>query len=371
MKNIISILLVLFFMACASKEGDKKAELEKLKTDQTALKEKIVALEEAIAKEDTTSANEKLKLIGITEMKTAPFSHYIEVQAKVEGDEDVMVSPEAMGNITAVLVNAGDVVSKGQTLATIDDKLMQRGIAELQSQLDLVLSLYNKQKNLWDQKIGTEVQYLSAKTNKESMERRMASMQEQLSMTRIKSPISGTVDDVNIKIGQSVMPGLPAIRVVNLNALKLKAEVPESYISKVKKGNEVLIYLPDLKKEIKGNLSYSAKVISTMNRTFNVEVKLNSKEVDFNPNMVATLKIIDYSNPNTFSLPLSVVLKGTEGEYVFVAAQENKKLIAKRRQIKQGIVYNGTIEIKEGLMAGDKVITSGFQNLVEGDEIKM
>src|SRR6185295_16366748 len=171
---------------------------------------------------------------------------------KVDGDEDVSVSAEAMGTVTAVLVKAGDHVSTGQVLATLDDKMMKQSVAEMQSQLDLATTVFNRQKNLWDQKIGSEVQYLQAKTNKEAMEKRMASIQEQWNMTRIKSPINGTIDAVNIKVGQSVAPGMPSFHIVNLTELKVKGEVAESYISKVQKGNNVVIFFPDINKEVKG-----------------------------------------------------------------------------------------------------------------------
>ena len=322
-----------------------------------------------MADADTTGGNSKSTLVNITEVTPQSFSHYIEVQAKVDGDEDVNVSSETMGTVTAVLVKAGDNVSKGQVLATLDDRIMKQSIAEMQSQLDLVTSLYNKQKSLWDQKIGSEVQFIQARTNKESLEKRMASMQEQWDMTRIKSPVSGTVDNVIVKIGQSVAPGMPAFHVVNLSQLKIKGEVAESYISKVQKGNHVLIFFPDLNKEVKGVVEYSGRAINNMNRTFNVEVRLNPKEGDFHPNMIAVLKIIDYTASNTIVVPVKTVQSGSDGNYVFVALAQNGKMIAKRQAVKPGITYNGNTEIKEGLKQGDKVITIGYADLVDGEEI--
>src|SRR5260221_145690 len=219
-------LLLLFFYSCSHNSGstDKRTELEKLKKEQSQLKEKISKLEEELSKENNT-ADDKSKIVAVTEIKPELFHHYIEVQAKVEGEEDVLLSAETMGNVTSVSVKAGDNVNKDQVLATIDDRMVRQGIAEVQSQLDLATQIYSKQKNLWDQKIGSEVQYLQSKTAKESLEKRMASMQEQLNQTRIKSPIEGTVDDVKIKVGQTVVPGAPAIRVVNLTELKVKGAV--------------------------------------------------------------------------------------------------------------------------------------------------
>ncbi|HRH67758.1 MAG TPA: efflux RND transporter periplasmic adaptor subunit, partial [Bacteroidia bacterium] len=246
MKKILFSLLILTAVSCSqnSDTDKKRAELDNLKKEQASLREKITRLETELADADTSGLNVKSKIVVVTEMNPVPFNHYIEVQAKVEGEEDVTVSSETMGNITSLNVKAGDKVSKGDILAVVDDRIIRQGIQELQAQLDLVTQIYNKQKNLWDQKIGSEIQFLQAKTNKEALEKRMGSLQEQLDMTRIKSPINGTVDLVNIKVGQTMAPGVPAFRVVNLSSLKVSAEVAESYISKVKRGNDVLIYFP-------------------------------------------------------------------------------------------------------------------------------
>lgn len=317
------------------------------------------------------SAIVKSKLVGFTVVQPQVFNHYIEIQARVEGDEDVLLSPETAGNVISLQVKAGDRVSKGQILAVVDDKLIKQGIAELQSQLDLIIQLYNRQKNLWDQKIGSEVQFLQAKANKESMEKRMDAMKQQLDMTKIKSPINGTVDDVAIKIGQTVAPGFPAIRVVNLSSLKVKGEVAESFISRVKKGNVVILFFPDQNKELKSKIEFSGNRIDPLNRTFNVEVPILEKQGDFRPNMLAIMKIVDYTSPSAFVLPISAIQKSSDGEFVYVASIEGDKAIAKRKVIHSGMIYNGFTEIISGLEAGDKVITSGFQNVIDGDAIRI
>lgn len=371
MKNILIILLIVSIAGCSgSGNGDaKKAELEKLKKEQADLKEKINAIEAELALNDT--AEVKSKLVGISDILPQIFNHYIEVQAKVEGDEDVLLSPETAGTVTSILVKAGDKVRTGQVLAIIDDKLIKQGIAELQSQLDLSNQLYNRQKNLWDQKIGSEVQFLQSKTNNEAMTRRMDSMKQQLEMTRIKSPINGTVDEVYIKTGQTIAPGVPSIRVVNLSSLKVKGEVAESFISRVKKGNEVILIFPDQNKELKSKIDYSGSRIDPLNRTFNVEVQLSEKQGDFHPNMVAVMKIVDYTNSSTFVLPIGAVQKSSEGEFVYVAHQEGEKMVAKRKIVKSGMNYNGFTEIKSGLESGDKVIINGFQNIIDGDAVRI
>ncbi|MFZ7124375.1 MAG: efflux RND transporter periplasmic adaptor subunit [Candidatus Pollutiaquabacter aromativorans] len=368
--TVILTTLTIVLYACGS-GSDKHAELEKLKKEQATLKEKITALEAEIAQSDTSKNDEKSKLVAIKEMKPETFKHYIEIQAKVDGDEDVIVSPESMGNITSLQVQAGDRVVKGQLLATIDDRMIRQGVAEAQTQLDLATQVFNRQKNLWDQKIGSEIQFLQAKTNKEALEKRVASLQEQLEMTRIKSPINGTVDQVDIKIGQAVAPGMPAFRVVNLNALKVTGEVAESFISKVNRGNETIISIPDMGKEINTKLDYAGRAINTLNRTFNVEVRLSPKDGELHPNMVAVMKIVDYSAASTFVVPIAAIQKSSDGEYVFVAVQEGGRLVAKRKKVSAGMIYNGMIEVREGLAEGDQVVTAGFQSIIEGDPIRL
>jgi membrane fusion protein (multidrug efflux system) len=370
-KIIILIVSITLFVACShTKSTDKEAELKALKSQEEELKAKISKMEAEIGVKDTAK-DEKAKLVGVTTMAQQPFNHYIEVQAKVEGDDDISMGPQTPGTVKEVIAHAGDNVKTGQVLAILDDQQLLAGIGEIQSQLDLANTVYDRQKNLWDQKIGSEVQFLQTKTNKESLEKRLAAMREQWNMTRIKSPIDGVVDEVDVKVGQAVAPGLQAFRVVNLTALKIRAEVAESYISDVAHGNPAIIYFPDQNKEVKTTITYSSQVINKLNRTFNVEIKLNASDGQFHPNQVAVLKIIDYSTAKAFVVPIGAIQKSLDGEFVYVAANENNKFIAKRKIISSGMTYGGMTEVKTGLDGGDKVITNGYQNVIEGDPIRL
>lgn len=315
--------------------------------------------------DSTAQVNDKTKTVEVLSLQTQVFNNYVEVQGKVDADENVSVNAEMPGTVSKIFVQLGDQVSIGQILAELDSKVILQGIAEIQSALDLATTLFEKQKNLWDQKIGTEVQFLGAKSQKESLEKRMASLQEQLKMSRIISPINGIVDAIDIKIGQATMPGLPAMRVVNMNSLKVKGEVAESYLAKVKSGNDVIVIFPDMMDTVRTKITYAAKVISPLNRTFTATVNLDGKK-EYHPNMIAILKIVDYSNPKAYVVPVSTIQKAQEGDYVFIA--ENKK--AKKVKVKVGRTYNGNAEILEGLNETDKLITRGFQELNEGEVIK-
>ena len=356
-----TVSIVLF----ACKNGDKKAKLEDLKKQMSDLRTKIDTLEADIAKTDTSKKEEKVKMISVTTVTAQAFSSYIEVQGKVDADENVTISPEIGGVVTKVNVKAGEEVSKGQVLAETDSKVIQQGIAELQNALDLATTLYYKQKSLWDQKIGTEVQFISAKNQKEGLEKKMATIQQQLEMTRIKSPINGTVDEVFLKLGQMGAPGMPAMRIVNFANLKVKAEVPEKYAARVKKGNPAIVLFPDISDSVFTQISFSAKVIGQLNRTFNVEVALdNSKE--YHANMIAILKIIDYTNKSAFVVPEGTIQHTEDGDFVYV--DNNGK--AKKAKVVIGHEYNGKAEIKSGLKEGDKLITTGYQNLNENESIR-
>ncbi len=358
-------LLIAFFAITACSQVDKKAQLEKLKSQQADLQTQIDSLQAQINRESKTT--QEADLVMVTPMKATIFTHYIEVQAKVDGEDDVMVSAQTPGVVKTVNVKVGDQVSKGSVLATIDDQVYQKSMDELQSARDFANTVFKKQKALWDQKIGTEIQYLTAKNNLESLDKKLATVREQLDMTRIKSPIAGTVDQMELKVGQAVSPGMPGVRVVNFSKLKVKGEIAEAYVNRVNKGDAVEVVFPDLNKTINAHLSYSGKAIDAMNRTFKVEVNVDGAGRDLNPNMVAVMRVSDYTNTKAYILPISVVQSGTDGSYVFV--MENGKAV--KRTVKAGQTYNGNIEIMDGLKDGDNVITTGYQSLIDNQPVKL
>jgi RND family efflux transporter MFP subunit len=278
-----------------------------------------------------------------------------------------MVSPKTGGVVTAVYVKEGDRVSKGQVLAVIDDAVMRQSVEELKTSLDLATTVYQKQENLWNQKIGSEIQYLQAKNNKESLERRLQTLNSQLAMNRITSPLSGTVDEVNVKAGEAASPGLGVVRVVNLAEVKVKAQVADSYISAVKKGDEVKIILPDIKENIDGKISFVGQVVNPQSRTFDIEVTLNNRDNKLKPNMLAVININDKTTQNAIVIEENFVQQTETGNVVFVAGSQK----AEARKVKTGLSYNGNVEILEGIKPGDSVITNGYQDLVDGQAIKV
>jgi RND family efflux transporter MFP subunit len=366
-KNLVFIALMAFAVSCSS-PSDKKSELNKLKKQHDELAVKIKALETELGSTGGTVAKNLVNVI-ITEARPAEFNHYIEVQGKVDGEDNIAVSAQMPGAITEVFVKEGQSVRKGQILAQIDNSVMQQQLSNMEQQLEFVTNLYEKQKALWDQKIGSEVQFLTAKNNKESLEKNLAALKDQIEMSKIKSPINGSVEEINLKVGQMASPGLPAVRVVNFNTVKVVAEMAEAYAAKITPGNKVVIYFPDFKTEVESEISFTSKYINPVNRTFITEVKLAPGKVEYRANMIAIVKINDYQNTTAFTVPITLIRESPKGNYIYVARQENGEMVARRLPVTVGRTYNGLAELLTGVNAGEKIITTGFNNLMDGQLI--
>ncbi len=345
-----------------------KAKLAELKKQDADLRDKIQVLQDSIKAEGGNEV--KSVKVEIQDIALQPFKHYVEVQAAVYGQDNINVNAEMPGVVKNIYVTEGDKVNKGDVLACIDDAVLQQNIMEIQTNLDLAKTLYEKQKGLWDQKIGTEVQYLSAKSNYESLQKRLSGIQQQDDMSKIKSPIDGTVDAVKIRVGESVGPGLPTIQVVNSDQLKVRGNVTEAYIADIHQGDSMLVSFPDLHKEIPAVTSYVSSAIDIVNRTFMVEVKL-PQNPNYHPNMIAMMKIVDYASPSAVIIPINVVQSDPTGSFVFVARNQNGTMVANKTMVKVGKVYGGNAEITDGLKAGDKIITVGYDDLNNGDAISL
>jgi RND family efflux transporter MFP subunit len=369
--TILSLALAVSFTACNKDGGNKEEQLAKLKNEQADLNTKIAKLEEELKAEGKGGVIEQKAVpVSVVAIKPEQFKHFLEVQGKVDFEQNVMVSAKVPGVLTSVRVNRGDRVSKGQILATIDASVLDQSIMELRSSLDLAKTVYQKQKNLWDQKIGTEIQFLTAKNNKESLENKLATLQQQRDQYNIKAPISGTVDEVNPKAGEAVAPGVGVIRVVNPSGTKIVAEVSESYASKIRKGDEAMVFFPDMNKEMPATVRVVSTAINPNSRAFTIELGLkNASELNLNPNMIAVVKINDYSKENAIVVPVNVIQKDESSNFVYVASKEGKGEVARRKKITTGMVYKDKAEVVQGVSANDKIITAGYQDLNEGQPI--
>jgi membrane fusion protein, multidrug efflux system len=371
----VMVLIMVIAMACGSssspaKKDDKKTELKKLREEQTKLSEKIRKMEDEIEKTDTSAeAQANAKLVEIKPVATDKFTHYIDLQGKVDAENIAFVSPRGMGGqVKAVYVKQGDHVKKGQLLLKLDDAVTRQQIAQLKVQLDLAQTLYERRKNLWDKQIGTEVELLQAETNVENLEKQIALLNEQHSMANVYAEISGVADMVNIKVGEYFTPstaGMKGIRIVNTNALKVTVEVPENYLHKVDKGSQIEITLPDINKTVTSKVSVKGSIIDPSSRSFYIEAKIPSSK-DFRPNQIALVRIQDYEADNAITIPMNTLQNDEKGKYVMVAVNENGKLLARKRQIEVGELYGNNLEVKAGLKPNDALITEGFQGLYDG-----
>jgi len=375
MKNIIVVSgLAALLWACGGvASGDleaRKNKLNKYKSQLQELEVKIAELEKEIALMDTAgNAGLKTRLVKVDTLKGGQFVHYIDIQGTVDSDENILVSPEMPGVITNLYVKEGDRVSRGTLLASMDASTLMNTLEEIKTSLALATTTYEKQKRLWDQKIGSEIQYLQAKTQKESLENRVKTIESQIAMTRIKSPINGTVDVVNVKIGEMASPGMSGIRVVNLDKVKVKAMVSDNYIANIRKGDEVLIELPDIGKKITSKISFVGQVINQQNRSFAVEVNLDNKEKMLRPNMIAKLKINDQKLEDVLVVSSNLIQRAGKQRFIMVAVNENGKFIARKREVSTGSEYDGKTVITAGLSKGDLVITSGQNEVVDGQPL--
>lgn len=373
MKKTLALfgIISLFAAACGGEES-KEAKLKAKMAEFETLRKEIYDLKIEIAKGDTTKSDLG-KPVRISTLRISSFKHSIDIQGRVEADETVSVGPQMPGLVKNVYVHAGDNVRAGQVLATLDADAMSSQLAALKIQRDLAKDVADRTKNLWDQKIGTEMQYLQSKTQYEALEKQVSAMQQQIGMASLKAPIDGVVDAVNIKAGEMAAPGYSNIIVVNTSKLRVKGEVAEGYVSKVKNGNPVSLYFPDANKTVESKITYSGRMINNLNRTFSVEVALPSREEGIVPNMISVIKINDYSNDSALVVPLSAIQQTSDGKtFVYVAVKDKAgKMIAEKRAVSYEMTYNGFAEIKpgQGLSSGDQLITDGSADLNPGDAV--
>jgi membrane fusion protein, multidrug efflux system len=364
MKKILYIPAILLLAACSQPQGKaaKQAELDKLKKQQADLNAQITKLQSELGSTDSVKRTE----VNIVDIKAANFTNYVQLQGRIDAKDNVVAYPQASGSITALFVKAGDHVNQGQVLAQLDNSVLLQNIAQAQAQANLTQTVYQRQKNLWDQKIGTEVQFLQAKSNFEASEKQVASLKQQANLYRIVSPISGSVDQMDLKLGQIASPGATGIRIVNADVLKIKADVPESYVSSISQGDSVKIVIPDANDSLTAKVTFAAKVIDQASRSFGIEIKLPQRKT-LRPNMTAIIKIANYTKNNSIVIPLNAVQRSETGDYVFVADNNT----AKKKVVKLGATSGGRIEIVSGLSIGDKLITAGASEVEDGDKIKI
>lgn len=376
MKNLPILFVSLSFLAysCGQKQDNslegKKARLQKWKEEVASLSDSIRRTEKEVnLAGGGASAEERVKYVTTTDVQPSVFKHFVSVQGSLEAEENVMVSSKMPGMITSVLVKEGDIVSAGQVVAVLDDEIIRKSIDEVKASLELVTTMFEKQKSLWDQKIGTEMQYLNLKNQKEGLESKLATLNSQKGQSRVIAPFSGVIDAVFVKQGSVASPGVPLMQLVNTSDLKVTAKVPDSYVSFIKNGDFVQIEFPDLNRTMDAKVTYVGRIVDPLSRTFKVEVKIPSGGADLKPNLLALIRINDKTESNAIVIDENIVQGTEDGKIVFVAGENGSRKQSVMKKVVTGLSYNGRVQIVSGLQPGDKLITTGFQDLVDNQPI--
>jgi len=306
-----------------------------------------------------------------TEVRPSLFQHFIQVQGTVESDNNILIPAQSSGMVKHLSVRQGDRVTEGQLLAELDGAILESSLAELQNSLNLATTIYERQSRLWEKNIGSELEYLQAKNNRDNLEKRLNTIQEQYRLTKITSPIEGMVDDVLIKEGEMAVAGRGAIRIVQLSKLKIKASLAENYIARIRKGDTVRVAIPVADRSFDLTIDAVSQVIDPNNRTFNIEIRLPAREKGLKPNMLAAVTINDYTNPQALTVPQNVIQETGNSQFLFVAEKQDGRWIARRRTVTPGEAYDNRLEILDGLKAAETVITFGFQTLADGQPVSV
>lgn len=368
-KNIvlISVLITMLFSACGPR--DKQSELARLEAQQEALSARIEALKAEIARATNGDFQEELAYVRGVEVQPELFQHFIQAQGTVESDNNILVPAQSNGVVKKIHVRQGDRVNRGQLLAELDGAVLESSIDEMTHALALLTTIYERQSRLWEKNIGSEIEYLQAKNNKENMEKKLDTLKEQYELTKIYSPIDGTVDNVLIKEGEMAAAGRGTIRIVQLSRLKITVSLSENYISSIAIKDPVKVQIPVIGKEMDLKIDAVSQVIDPYNRTFQIEILIPSREKDLRPNMLSVVTINDYTNPDALIVPQNVVQDTGADQFLFVAEKQDNGWIARRRTVGLGENYADRVEVKDGLNAGDFVITFGFQTLADGQPV--
>ena len=386
MKHILSILMATLLLASCGSDNKKSIEDIIADGDLTTIREKrseIVAQQQLIADQikqlddkiailDTTK---RIPLITTFTAKEIVFNHFLELQGNVQTKQNLVIYPEMAGVLRRVYVKEGQQVDKGQLLASIDDGGLGQQVAQLQIQADLAKTTFERQERLWNQKIGSEIQYLQAKSNYEAQQKAVNQMQSQLEKTMVRAPFKGVIDDVITDQGSVVAPGQSQLmRIVNLDNMYIETNVPESYIANVTKNKNVQVEFPVLGKTMDAKIRQAGNFINPSNRTFKVEVAVPNKDRDIKPNLTAKLRINDYTNVNAILIPQSIISENENGQqYIYVIKDKNDKdeAIAERVIIETGKTQEDVIEVLAGIQDGTEIIEEGARSVKNGQAVKV
>lgn len=373
MKYGILAFLIIFLVSCSNQESEQsiKDKITSYKKEVVVLNQKIATLENKLKTIDPAGdeAIEKIP-VEVQEISLEPFSHYIQVSGSAEAVKEAFISAEMAGQIREIYVKEGDHVTKGQLLAKLNSDITESSIADLEYSLALAVTVYEKQSRLWANGIGSEIQYLNAKTNKETLEQKLVTLKAQLDMAMVKSPVNGIVDIVSRKVGEMAMPGAQFMQVINLEEIYINADVSEVYLGQISEGETVRVEIPvypDMSLNVpiyrKGN------IINPNNRTFPIQLKVSNPDHKLKPNILAVINIRDFSADSAVVVPSAIIKQDMTGSYLYTTQQDGDKIIAKKEYITPGKFYHDRTMVIDGIKPGQKVIVQGYNEVSDGTQI--
>ena len=367
-KSIFPIILFALAASCNMNSPEMiKQQIAKKKEQARKINDQIILLESQL--ESDSASVEDVFTIPVTLKRMDPesFEHYIEVTGKLEAEVDAFISPEMNGQIRSIRVKEGQYVKEGELLFSLNTTITESSIQEVKTGLELAAKLYEKQKELWDQNIGSEIQYLEAKNAMESAQARLATLQAQLDMARIHAPFAGVVETIMLKEGELAAPGMQVIQLVSLDRLKLYGNLSERYMTSIQKGDEVIVSFPDEEDlRLRVPAHRVGNVIDDKSRTFRIEMKIDNKGRNLKPNMFTTIQVNDFSSEDALVVPSVVIKQDIKGNYIYVASREDGQLLARKRYIETGLSYNDRTAITQGVKRGEEVIIKGFAQVSDG-----
>jgi RND family efflux transporter MFP subunit len=375
MKKILFILVVIFLTGCASSENDqtKREELKNLNTELLSIQKRINQIEKELGSNGVPSSNESIAVpVTVKELQTESFNHYFEVSGAVEAAKSAFISPELNGQIQKIYVEEGQRVKKGDLLAKINTSVLESNISGIETGLNLATVVFEKQQKLWDKNIGSEIDYLTAKNAKEGLEDQLASLNAQLELAYIKAPFNGIIDNILQKEGDLASPGMQLLQLVNLDKIYINADVAETYLPVIKKGDKVDLSFPVFPEiELKEPIYRISNIIHPQNRTVKMQLRINNKNEMLKPNGMAIIRINDFSSDEALVVPSIVIKQDMTGSFLYIATKDNAKWIAKKRYVKTGASYLDQSLITEGVVLGERVIIEGYNQVSDGSVVKI
>lgn len=372
MKKLVILFLGVILAACGSETDRIESQIIKKKQQISKLTGQVNELQGKLDNlKDTTNETFRVS-VAIKQLKPDTFDHYIRVKGTVKAEDEAIISPETMGQIRKIHVREGAEVKKGQLLVSLNTSVTESAIQEVKTRLELAEKVYERQKSLWEQQIGSEIQYLEAKNNKESAEANLRTLQAQLDMASIEAPFNGIVDAITMETGEMASPGVQIMHLVSLKDLKIYADVSEKYLKSVFEGEKVVAEFPELdglSREL--SIYRKGKVIDMESRTFRIELKLNNPRETINPNLITVININDYSNKKALVVPSIIIKQDIRGYYLFVVRDEEGKQVARKIYVEPGMAFEANTEIKKGLNEDDRVIVKGYNTVSDGVEVQI